>query len=304
MSNLSEKSEINQRLIAIEEKLAAHGIILSTDKEIPYGTQLTGEGSTESGRVSLYHSKKKGLSAVDISKNAISKTICDIFLGNDEKPVKKFRAIIGSDEAGKGDFFGPLVTVAFYIESEAMEQELLDIGIRDSKKLTDKKISEMAFKIKKKWPNHFQIVGPSVEKYNNLYSTIGNLNKLLGWMHGRAIVDLKKSFAEKGTKIKIAVVDKFADKSNVEKSVAGLDDIKIEAITKGEEAEVAIAAASVIARDTFVYKMKMMSKDWGMTFPLGASAKVKEAGTAFVKKEGRDKLVKVCKTHFKTRTEI
>ena len=185
-----------------------------------------------------------------------------------------------------------------------MEQEILDLGIKDSKKLTDSKIKIMAKQMRDKWPDHYIVVAPSVDKYNDLYSNIKNLNKLLGWMHGRVIADLFSRFREKGILIKTAVVDKFGDKKNVVNSVGGLDEIHIDAVVRGEEAEVAIAAASVIARDAFLSKMYFLSKDNDMTFPLGASAKVDAAGRVFIKRFGRDNLYKVAKTHFKTMNKL
>ncbi len=305
-------SSISQLEIAVSkaEKAASEsGVIISLIKEIPYGTQIKGEDALGTvGKVTCYYSKKKGLSAVNNSSNSVSNKVVSAVMGREisnepEKP-KKFRAIIGTDEAGKGDFFGPLVTAGFYVESEEMERELLDLGIQDSKKINDRKIREIAKKLRERWPDHLLVVAPSVETYNDLYSTIGNLNRLLGGMHGRVISDLQARFKEKGINIKTAVVDKFADKKNVTSSVGGLTDIKIEAVVRGEEAEVAIAAASVIARDSFLSKMYFLSKDFDMNFPLGAGAKVDAAGTVYLKKHGLAAMKKVAKTHFKTMDKL
>jgi len=216
--------------------------------------------------------------------------------------IEKFRPRIGSDESGKGDFFGPLVVAGFYIESEEMEKSLLELGIRDSKRLSAKKIKKMAAEIHLQWPSYFEILSPTVEQYNSLYCTIGNLNRHLGWMHGRVLANMADSHFV-GEKIE-TIVDKFADISNVTKSVGGLERLSIAAITHGEDAELAIAAASILARDRYVTLMEEMNTQYEMEFPLGASAKVKAAGREFNTKFGKERLHEVAKIHFKTAQEI
>jgi len=295
--------DLQERVELLEKQAAEHGIILSLKKEIPYGTQITGEDSDGIvGTVALYFSAKKGFSAVESGKsNPVSMELVALFMNKKRDDSKPFRPRIGSDEAGKGDFFGPLTAAAFFIETREMEDELLALGIRDSKKLNDKKISEMARQIRQKWPDHFVIISPSVEKYNNLYSSIGNLNRLLGWMHGRILADLSAKFPS--YPLIHAIVDKFADEKNVTQSTGGLERLKISAITHGEDAELAIAAASILARDRFVYSMKKMNETYDMNFPLGAGM-VKDAGREFLEKFGRAKLHEVAKVHFKTAGEL
>ena len=311
MGRWSSIAILDKKVEELETLAAKEGVIISLKKEIPYGTQLLCEGSSESGVVTLYHSKKKGFSAVNNGNNGATDTVCSLFKGEPLTKSKRFSVDtdssgfyqrIGSDEAGKGDFFGPLVTAAFFIETPEMEEWLTQLGIRDSKKLNDTKISSMATKIWAKYPKHIEVISPAVEKYNNLYSTIGNLNRLLGWMHGRVIANLSERFY-RDKKI-LAVVDKFADKSNVTKSVAGLERVNIEAVTHGEDAELAVAVASVIARDRFVYLMDKMSKEFDMRIPKGANSIVKKVGREFITKFGRERLGEVVKLHFKTSKEL
>ncbi len=303
MTIWSSIPDLQERMELLEKQAAEHGIILSLKKEIPYGTQICGEDADGIvGTVSLYFSAKKGFSSVISGKsNPVSMELDALFMNKKRDENKPFRPRIGSDEAGKGDFFGPLTAAAFFIETPEMEQELLALGIRDSKKLNDKKISEMARQMRAKWPDHFVIISPSVEKYNNLYSSIGNLNRLLGWMHGRILADLSAKFPN--YPLIHAIVDKFADEKNVTQSTGGLERLKISAITHGEDAELAIAAASILARDRFVYSMKKMNEAYEMEFPLGAG-NVKDAGRAFLEKFGRARLHEVAKVHFKTANEL
>ncbi len=308
MSEFSSIPQLNDKITQFIPEIADLGVTLLFRKEIPYGAQFFCEGASQEGKVTFYYSKKKGLNAVDNSKNELTGFVADCFLGKkreslsnpDEKVL--FRPRIGSDEAGKGDLFGPLTAAAFFIETEEMERDLLEIGIRDSKKLTDKKIHKMAEVIREKWPNHCEVLSPPVETYNNLYSSLGNLNKLLGWMHGRIIADLSLRFF-KENKIE-AVVDRFAHESHVTTSVAGLERVSIIAITHGEDAELAVAAASVLARDRYVSIMNEMNDMYDMKIYLGCGAKVKECAIKFQSKFGRAKLDTVIKTHFKTAKEV
>lgn len=305
MTQYTDIPELNKQLVSTERRIAHEGILLSKVKEIPYGVQIEGEASHGGkGKVTCYFSKKKGLSVTDNSKNSVSEAIASYFLNKENEEKAPFRPTIGTDEAGKGDFFGPLVCAAFYIESEEMEQELLELGIRDSKKLSDTKIREMARTMFRRWPENFVTMAPGVSKYNDLYDKVGNLNKLLGWMHGRIILDLHNRCVEHNWKVDDIIIDKFGDLSNVSLSNKELKGLPLSAVTKGEEKEVAIAAASVIARDAFLFRMKKLSEEAGMTIPLGAGEPVKKAGTAFLNKNGRSALRSVAKIHFKTAKQL
>lgn len=303
MSHWSAIPDLQERVELLEIQAAEHGIILSLKKEIPYGTQINGEDSDGIvGTVALYFSAKKGFSAVISGKsNPVAMELVALFMKKKRDESKPFHPRIGSDEAGKGDFFGPLTAAAFFIETPEMEEELLALGIRDSKKLTDKKIADIAAKLRGRYPKHLVVISPSVEKYNNLYSSIGNLNRLLGWMHGRILADLSAKFPS--YPLIHAIVDKFGDEKNVTQSTGGLERLKISAITHGEDAELAIAAASVLARDRFVYSMKKMNEAYDFEFPFGAG-NVKDAGREFLEKYGRTRLHEVAKVHFKTANEL
>jgi ribonuclease HIII len=230
--------------------------------------------------------------------DTIEKKLCEIepfFVENE-----KFFAHFGSDEAGKGDFFGPLITAGFFIESEEMKNDLIKMGVCDSKKLTDVKIAEIAKNLHVKYKKNIAIVRPSVEKYNQLYDSFKNLNILLAWMHAMVMKELRTGFPQ----ISTAIFDKFADKSLVLRFLRDVPDLKVDAIVHGEDNDIAIAAASIIARNCFVKKISELSQDFAMKFPLGAGNPVISAGKEFVKKYGREKLKSVAKTHFKTAQEL
>lgn len=208
----------------------------------------------------------------------------------------KFIAHIGTDESGKGDFFGPLV-IAGVLVDENSAKIFKDLGIRDSKTITDKRILEMAGQIQKY--STFSIIPISNAKYNELYLKFKNLNKLLAWGHGKVIENiLEKKSCE------YALSDKFGDESLIKNALQTKGrQIRLEQMVKAES-DIAVAAASVLARATFVTKMKQMELAFGCNFPKGASAQVKLAAAEFIKKHGKNRLNEVCKTHFKTYKEV
>lgn len=302
----SKIPQIEKKLCEIEEFLMQNGIFLKVIKEIPYGVQIFAEGQGIDGKVNIYYSDKKGFSVV---KNENNDTTQKLFYCIQDRDIRKeviaennakFVAHIGTDEAGKGDFFGPLITAGFFIDSLETENDLRKMGVCDSKKLNDTEISKIAKILWGKYKNNIAIMRPSVEKYNELYSKFKNLNVLLGWSHAKVIEELKTRFPN----IKLANVDKFAEKTLVSRYLTNFTDLKIDAMVKGEDHDIAIAAASIIARSYFVGKMAELSEKFGMKIPLGANSHVKTAGKQFIEKHGSENLKFVAKLHFKTAQEL
>ena len=203
---------------------------------------------------------------------------------------------IGTDESGKGDFFGPLVIAGVLVDERA-SKIFTDLGIKDSKKLSDKKMLAMAVEIKKNAPH--SVIAISNGKYNELYSNIKNLNKLLAWGHARAIENILNS-----SSCEYALSDKFGDESLIKNALMkNGQSIRLEQMVRAES-DIAVAAASVLARATFVQKMQDMENNYGLKFPKGCSGLVKTAASEFIQKYGKDRLHEVCKTHFKTFNEV
>lgn len=201
---------------------------------------------------------------------------------------------IGSDETGKGDYFGPLVVTSVFANGKEDIQWLIELGVKDSKKLTDKVALQLAKKIAARLPHETVIIRP--EKYNQLYSKLSNLNELLAWAHATAISQLLKRVPTKKV-----LVDKFAHEYVVQRMLVkkgvSLHNIQVEQRVRAEE-DVVVAAASIIARATFVEEMKNLSEKLGIELPKGASKQVIKAGEAIVKKYSSDVLSCVAKLHF------
>ena len=203
---------------------------------------------------------------------------------------------IGSDESGKGDFFGPLVVAAFFMP-EGQEDALRELGVKDSKRTSDARCREIAEALKKAYVHSVVAVGP--EKYNELYSKLRNLNKLLAWAHARAIENILERVPAGR-----AVTDQFGDERFVRNALLKKGrSIVLVQMPRAEE-DPAVAAASILARAEFLARLRFLSRDIGAELPKGASAQVEEAAVKLVRAQGPGILDKVAKTHFKTTARV
>lgn len=203
---------------------------------------------------------------------------------------------IGTDESGKGDFFGPLVVAGVMVD-ENNRKLFEEMGIKDSKKLKDEKMLEMFHEIQRN--SVFSVVSISNQKYNELYIKFRNLNKLLAWGHARVIENiLEKKHCD------YALSDKFGDESLIQNALMEKGQtIKLDQRVRAES-DIAVAAASVLARATYVQRLEDMSGYYGFKFPKGCGANVLQAAKDFTKMYDRNRLYEVCKGHFKTFHEL
>lgn len=208
---------------------------------------------------------------------------------------------LGIDESGKGDFFGPLCVAGVYVNPDVLEG-WKEHDVRDSKRIgSDRGVAELARVIRSTPGCVYDVVVIGNAAYNRLYAKVGNLNRLLAWGHSRVIENLLERSGQMEPPPVRAVSDQFArTKSLVKASLMKLGR-GLELVQRHRaESDAAVAAASILARDAFVRSLQGMSKEFGLTFPKGASAEVLEAGREFVRRWGRDRLSSVAKLHFKT----
>ena len=199
---------------------------------------------------------------------------------------------IGIDESGKGDYFGPLVIAAVHV-TPRLEEDLLALNVRDSKKISDGMIKKLEVDIKTLCRHSVIAIGP--ERYNELYGKIRNLNRLLAWGHAKALETLLEQVP-----CERAIADQFGDERLILNALQEKGrKITLEQRHKGEE-DIAVAAASIVARAEFVRRLERLAAQWGMPLPKGASPAVELAAKAVVKKHGQEGLAKVAKLHFKT----
>jgi ribonuclease HIII len=194
------------------------------------------------------------------------------------------------DESGKGDYFGPLVAAAVYLEPEQAEA-LTSLGVRDSKRLSDKRAIGLAGEIRN--VAKVEVVKINPARYNSLYEKMKNLNRLLAWAHARALENLLKRVP-----CERAVIDQFARPQLIEQSLmASGRTIHVEQRHKAED-DAAVAAASVVARAEFLSGLEILSRQVGVTLPKGASDQVVQVAKKLLDTKGIAQLEQVAKLHF------
>jgi ribonuclease HIII len=206
-------------------------------------------------------------------------------------------AWIGVDESGKGDYFGPLVIAAVCVDDETASM-LRTSGVRDSKTLSDRTIAELAKDIEGLCRTSVVAIGPA--RYNELYNKFKNLNRLLGWGHARAI----ENVLEAGCPASRAISDQFGDERFITSALMEKGrTIRLTQRPRAEE-DVAVAAASIIARSEFVRRLERLSDEAGLVLPKGASNLVDAAAKRLVRAKGKDALSTFAKVHFKTTAKV
>ena len=199
--------------------------------------------------------------------------------------------IIGVDESGKGDFFGPLVIASLLADREQLGI-LAGLGVRDSKLIADKKLLGIDEQLRELFPHAVIIISP--EEYNRRWEQIRNLNKLLAWGHAEAIATVFASH-----EADLAISDKFGKTELIENALIERQlTIPLQQLVRGEVVP-QVAAASVLARAAFIREMDNLSQACGMKLPKGAAPQVDQAGRRIVSDRGIEILPSIAKTHFK-----
>ena len=301
--------ELRSAFYEFKNNLISKSFQVSNIKEIDYGLQFLIYKSGISGTIRIYFNKKTGIKFdfSQIKDETLKLQVCDIVGNNNEISHldlknafsdEEFIPIIGTDESGKGDYFGPLVVAGVYVNEKT--KPLLDrIGVRDSKKISDKKILQLAESIKTICSKQYAIIEISPEKYNKLYYVFKkenkNLNTLLAWGHAKAIEEtLEKVDCDN------VLSDKFADE-NIILSKLQEKGKKINLRQEHKaESNIAVAAASILARAMFLQRLRKLSQEYNIVLLKGASDLVIEQAKYIVNKFGQDSLKKIAKIHFKT----
>ncbi|MDP2960433.1 MAG: ribonuclease HIII [candidate division Zixibacteria bacterium] len=203
---------------------------------------------------------------------------------------------IGTDESGKGDYFGPLVVAGVYLEDNLVPK-LKELNVRDSKKISDGVIKELDFKLRSFCRYSVVVIGPG--NYNLLYAKMKNLNRILGWGHARVIENILLQVDAPR-----AISDQFGDELYIKNALMKLGKkIRLEQ-RPGAESDLAVAAASILARAEFLKRLEGLSRDCGIVLPKGASPQTEEAAKQLVEKLGKENLEKYVKMHFKNTNKV
>ncbi len=299
---------------ATKKEMIEHFKDLRRDKTPAYAIFQADEEDTV---VTLYESGKvvfQGVSA-DIDANFWKETE-KILTGkmpedNTKKDKKKEEDLdttdyynissIGSDEVGTGDYFGPIVVTASYVSKDKISY-LEELGVRDSKKITDDKIMKIAPELIKNIPHQTIIL--TNEEYNKWQEKGYNMNKIKTILHNRVILSLLK---QDNYMIDMVVIDQFTSPRSYYGYLKDMNENvyrKITFTTKAEDKCLSVGCSSIISRYIFLNEMEKLSKSIDKVLPLGASTVVDEAGKNIVNKYGKDILNKIAKTNFKNTEKI
>lgn len=313
---------LNNIYADIKKYLLDQGFKVNPAREIQYGLQFMVFSDLESGLVRLFNGKK-GL-RVDLSQvkdETLQRQLkigLEVFLSEKDSLIKlKEQAresqktgdrfakeslsdpdvLIGVDESGKGDYFGPLVIAGVYVDAD-LSKTLKAMGVADSKLLSDAVMREMAPKIRELCPHSVVILNNPT--YNDIYQKIQNLNVVLAWGHARVI----ENVLEQVPTCAYALSDKFGP-DHLIRDALRKKEIKITLFQRTKaESNVAVAAASVLARDMFLEYIDTLEKRYDHPFPKGCSDAVLKTAARFLKKNGRTELGEVAKLHFKVTQQI
>ena len=245
----------------------------------------------------LWIDQEKHLNNIDIeNKSSKEKTKKD---NNDSKVFFDFDTI-GSDEVGTGDYFGPIVVSSTYVSKNNIKL-LTELGVRDSKKLTDEKIINIAPTIVKNIPYVTYIL--TNEEYNKLSSDNSNMNKIKAILHNKVLIDLIKKENPHYEKI---VIDEFCSPKKfyeyIDKAKEKIKNVTF--MTKAEDQVMSVAAASIISRYIFLKEMKRISNELDTKIIFGAGEKVDEIAKNILDTKGLDTLSKYVKLNFKNTEKI
>ncbi|MDP7113492.1 MAG: ribonuclease HIII [Myxococcota bacterium] len=296
--------EIDELLVVALPRMHAAGLFPESMDPIAHGLKLVFPAGKKPAVVSIYHSRKKGLSVVPGGGpgKAVAQQVAALLRPEPALPEEELALSrwAGTDEAGKGDYFGPLVTCGVVLDTDLAE-EIVGMGAMDSKRLAGGRIESLARTLRRVLGDRAATVVVEPQRYNQLYEQMRargqKLNHMLAWCHGRVVKDL----AERRHPFDAVVVDRFASRSLIQRSIpAGIELI---ARPRAED-NPAVAAASILARDTYVRRLQRLSDEIGLQLTPGAGPPVIRTGKKVVERHGADALGRIGKLHFRTTETI
>ena len=282
---------------------------MKRDKTPPYAIFQADTGDTI---VTLYESGKamfQGVSA-DIEAGmwesiGKDKENIDYFIDREEVKEKKEETTIpidissvGSDEVGTGDYYGPIVVTASYVNKDDIPF-LTELGVKDSKKLSDEQILKIVPKIIKKIK--YKTIMLSNKEYNKNYGKDMNMNKIKAVLHNKVLTEMVKD-----NEYDYIVVDQFEPESSCYKHLSEVPSpLKgITFITKAEDKCLSVACSSLISRYIFVKEIDKLGDKYGIFLPKGANYYVEDVGIKLVEKYGINVLKEVAKLNFSNTDRI
>ena len=276
---------------------------IADHREIDYGTQYYLERGQDSARLNVFTTGKV---TVQGPNSGLRDLLAGRLAARDEKrggangvrsrPALDVTPRVGIDEAGKGDYFGPLVVAGVRITGEKAAEELLQLGVRDSKMLgvsATRRIAERILEIL--GAKNVRVVSLSPREYEARRGTAGNVNRLLDEIDAWIIAQLKDD-------VELIVVDQYAISARERLEPFVPEGVELEVRKKAED-DAAVAAASILARARYLEEMERLSARVGFELPRGSSHVV-EAARRVVEELGEEGLAEVAKVHFATTRRV
>ena len=283
----------------IKEKMIKYYEDKKKDKEIPYVIFQAVDHDTV---ITLYTSNKVMFQGVSADVDA---TMWKEMMGIADQPKEDFSKYhncnsVGSDEVGTGDYFGPIVVTATYVKKENVH-DLEELGVGDSKKISDDKILKIAPIIAKKIKYRSIIL--SNKEYNEKYSKDVNMNKIKAIMHNKVLYQI---INEEKPIIDYIIVDEFAREARYYEYIKESPNIQknITFMTKAEDKNLAVACASIISRYIFLKEFDKLCDQVGVPLVKGAGKDVDTIGEEVVEKYNKDILKEIAKLNFKNTERI
>ena len=289
---------------ATQEKMIKYYKDKKRDKEIPY---VVFQAVDEDTVITMYTSGKIMFQGTSADVDANMWKAMDGQSADEEDPKEKKikedkyynSTSIGSDEVGTGDYFGPIIVTSCYVKKEDIPK-LEKLGIKDSKKITDDKIKKI---IKELLPLvKYKSIIVSNKEYNEKYGADYNINKIKAIMHNKVLWEM----AHEETNYDYIIIDEFARENRYYEYIKDSTNIQrgITFMTKAEDKNMAVGAASIISRYIFLKEFDKLSDELHIPLPKGAGKDVDKVGEEIVEKYGEEKLKEVAKLNFKNTERI
>lgn len=303
MSPLSAPAE--ELLNTILDRCTAAGLVVGPVEIREWNVEAEVDNNKDRVKILVYFNAKGKLTPKVQGKKTPFRELVELQLHGDEPLESAFlkpsvKEWIGVDESGKGDYFGPLTAAGVLVTEETLQQ-LKSVILRDSKEIGAAGITSAARRIREICDGAYAVVTVNPERYNEMMKEASfgkNSQRILAWMHARVI----ENILEQHEGVKDAICDKFANESVIERALMK----KGRGITVHQhvraEADPAVAAASILARDEFTRRMKQLEEKAGCSLPLGASNEhgILQSARHIVSTHGTEALRSYAKLHFKT----
>jgi ribonuclease HIII len=279
----------------LESRLAAAGFEFRAVPHAQFSARSSGVIVTlyRSGKLVVQGPDPEAFTARFLANHAAAQVVAVEPVGQAAASRTQAVVTVGTDESGKGDYFGPLVVAGVRLTPE-LASKLAGGEVRDCKLMSDASVLRVGGALRRVVPFAIRRLDPPA--YNATHARLGNLNPLLAGLHAEVIGEL----AVPGMRV---VVDQFADERVLRKALGGLA-VDLRQKTRAESSEISVAAASVLAREEFLTALGELSQTWGVELAKGAGSPTDRAGRQFIALHGADKLGAVAKLHFRTTHKI